>query len=437
MSQNKIATNTIMLYLMTFAKMIFPLITLPYLTRVLSVDGYAVVAYVKSAMAYMQIIIDFGFLLSAIKDIVKVSDDKNMVSKILGETLQAKILLAIIAFIVIFITTIAIPMLRENLFYTMLAYFSVALTILLPDFLFRGIEQMQAITIRFIIMRGIATALTFVVIKGDSQLLLIPVLDIIGTIAAIIWTWFEIHKLGYKMIWVEWKTALTSLKKSFIYFLSDASTTVFGALNTLLIGIYLTKTDVAYWSVAMQLISAVIDADMRKPVQHNNFKVTNSDGLSTLIIRKSTMDKAIKNDIIQNLDLLTSGSIPPNPSELLASENYKKLLDELSQKYDYIIIDTPPINVVSDAMVMKDSISGILLVIRYASTTYEELSSCMKQIELAQANMLGFVMNDIHHSRSSSYYNYKYKYKYKKYGYGHTPEQSISTDVKEENKNAD
>ena len=188
----------------------------------------------------------------------------------------------------------------------------------------------------------------------------------------------------------------------------------------------------------------LIDADMRKPVQHNNFKVTNSDGLSTLIIRKSTMDKAIKNDIIQNLDLLTSGSIPPNPSELLASENYKKLLDELSQKYDYIIIDTPPINVVSDAMVMKDSISGILLVIRYASTTYEELSSCMKQIELAQANMLGFVMNDIHHSRSSSYYNYKYKYKYKKYsyseygyGYGHTPEQSISTDVKEENKNAD
>lgn len=257
MSRNKIATNTIMLYLMTFAKMIFPLITLPYLTRVLSVDGYAVVAYVKSAMAYMQIIIDFGFLLSATKDIVKVSDDKNMVSKILGETLQAKILLAIIAFIVIFITTIAIPMLRENLFYTMLAYFSVALTILLPDFLFRGIEQMQAITIRFIIMRGIATALTFVVIKGDSQLLLIPVLDIIGTIAAIIWTWFEIHKLGYKMICVEWKTALTSLKKSFIYFLSDASTTVFGALNTLLIGIYLTKTDVAYWSVAMQLISAV------------------------------------------------------------------------------------------------------------------------------------------------------------------------------------
>lgn len=257
MKKNKTLGNTIMLYIMTFAKMLFPLITLPYLTRVLSIDGYAVVSYVKSAMVYMQIIIDFGFLLSATKDIVIAGDNKKAVSKILGETLQAKLILAILAFIIIIVTCFIIPILRENLIYTVLAFISIAITILLPDFLFRGIEKMQAITIRFIIMRGIATALTFVVIKNDNQLLLIPVLDIIGTIAAIIWTWSEIFKLGYKPIWSEWKKALGSLRKSFVYFLSDASTTVFGALNTLLVGIYLTKTDVAYWSVVMQLIAAV------------------------------------------------------------------------------------------------------------------------------------------------------------------------------------
>lgn len=257
MKKNKTLGNTIMLYIMTFAKMLFPLITLPYLTRVLSIDGYAVVSYVKSAMVYMQIIIDFGFLLSATKDIVIAGDNKKAVSKILGETLQAKLILAILAFIIIIVTCFIIPILRENLIYTVLAFISIAITILLPDFLFRGIEKMQAITIRFIIMRGIATALTFVVIENDNQLLLIPVLDIIGTIAAIIWTWSEIFKLGYRPIWSEWKKALGSLRKSFVYFLSDASTTVFGALNTLLVGIYLTKTDVAYWSVVMQLIAAV------------------------------------------------------------------------------------------------------------------------------------------------------------------------------------
>lgn len=255
--KNKVLGNTLMLYIMTFAKMIFPLITLPYLTRILTVDGYAVVSYVKSAMIYMQILLDFGFLLSATKDIVKVIDNSQSVSEILGETLQAKFLLAILASIAISIAIFTIPMLRENVLYTYLSFGAILMSILLPDFLFRGIEQMQAITIRFIIMRGIATVLTFVVIKGDEQLLLIPVLDIIGTLAAVVWTWLEIKKIGYRPIWVQWNRAFSSLKKSFIYFLSDASTTVFGALNTLLVGIYLSKTDVAYWSVVMQLIAAV------------------------------------------------------------------------------------------------------------------------------------------------------------------------------------
>ncbi len=90
---------------------------------------------------------------------------------------------------------------------------------------------------------------------------------------------------------------------------------------------------------------------------------------------------------------------------------------QFSTNYDYVIIDTPPVNVVSDAMVMKDSISGIMLVIRYAMTTYEDLANCMKQIELAKVNMLGFVLNDVHHNHGAAYYNYKYKYK--KYGYGY------------------
>ena len=180
------------------------------------------------------------------------------------------------------------------------------------------------------------------------------------------------------------------------------------------------STSAANLAIALaQTGSAVllIDADMRKPVQHRTFKIRNDEGLSTLIIKKSSISKSVKSNVINNLDLLPSGPIPPNPSELLSSGSFKILLDQFSSNYDYVIIDTPPINVVSDAMVMKDSISGIMLVIRYAMTTYEELSNCMKQIELAQANMLGFVMNDVHHNHGAAYYNYKYKYK--KYGYGY------------------
>ena len=112
---------------------------------------------------------------------------------------------------------------------------------------------------------------------------------------------------------------------------------------------------------------------MRKPVQHRTFKTKNDEGLSTLIIKKSSMAKSVKSNVIKNLDLLPSGPLPPNPSELLASENFKALLEQFATNYDYVIIDTPPVNVVSDAMVMKDSISGIMLVIRYAMSICSDL----------------------------------------------------------------
>ena len=87
----------------------------------------------------------------------------------------------------------------------------------------------------------------------------------------------------------------------------------------------------------------LIDADMRKPVQHKIFKVRNNEGLSTLIIKKSSVTNSVKSNIINNLSLLTSGPIPPNPSELLASDNFKALMDKFSSQYDYIIIARKPV----------------------------------------------------------------------------------------------
>lgn len=174
----------------------------------------------------------------------------------------------------------------------------------------------------------------------------------------------------------------------------------------------------------------LIDADMRKPVQHKTFKCKNAEGLSTLIIKKSTPAKSVKTNVVKGLDLLPSGPTPPNPSELLASEQFSQLLDQFAENYDYIIIDTPPVNVVSDAMVMKDCINGILLILRYGLTTNEEISNCMKQIELADTNMLGFVLNEVSNKRRSPYYKSKYGYKYKEYGYGQQPADKKNEEVK-------
>ena len=158
---------------------------------------------------------------------------------------------------VVLILSLALPILKENLLFTMLSYVVVFESIFLMDFLFRGLEKMHVITIRFIVMKLISTALTFVLIKNDSNLLLIPILDILSSSIAILLVFFEIKKLKLKMHFSGIKNAITSIKKSFIYFISNVASTSFNALSTIIIGIYVSPTDVAYWSVCMQIIGSI------------------------------------------------------------------------------------------------------------------------------------------------------------------------------------
>lgn len=164
----------------------------------------------------------------------------------------------------------------------------------------------------------------------------------------------------------------------------------------------------------------LIDGDLRKPVQHKTFELKNKNGLSSVLGKMKKLDECIQKTSVENLHVMTSGPKPPNPSELLASAQTEKLLNAVSEKYDYIIIDTPPVNIVSDAMGLNNYIAGIILVLKYASTTFDEITESIKNMELSDSNILGFVLNDIT-KKTSSYGGYKYKDKYGyKSGYGYT-----------------
>lgn len=258
-SRNKvIVKNTAMLYLMNIAKLLLPLVTLPYLTRVLSKDCYGTVAYVKSVMQYMQIVVDFGFLLSATKEIVQVKDDRAAISRVVGDTLLAKLLLTAAAFAALVLLMGAIPLLRAYWLFTALSFLNVALSCFLMDFLFQGLEEMQIITLRYVVMRVVSTGLTFVFVKADVDLLWIPILDILGTCVAIGLVFCEMRKRGVGIRMTGWKGAFVKLKESAVFFLSNMATTTFTALNTLLIGVCLDAQQVAEWSVCLQLVMAAM-----------------------------------------------------------------------------------------------------------------------------------------------------------------------------------
>ncbi len=152
----------------------------------------------------------------------------------------------------------------------------------------------------------------------------------------------------------------------------------------------------------------LIDADMRKPVQHVIFGLKNEKGLSTATGKMNPLEKSIQKNVMENLDIMTAGSTPPNPSELLASEQMVTILNELSSRYGVIIIDTPPVNIVTDAMELAKNDSGMIMVVRYGVTTDDDLKTAGQKIESAGIKLLGFILNDIMPKQHKGFYAYSY-----------------------------
>lgn len=164
-----------------------------------------------------------------------------------------------------------------------------------------------------------------------------------------------------------------------------------------------------------------IDGDLRKPVAHRTFNLQNKLGLSTLLGGIDSFREVLNSQVTTGLDVITSGPIPPNPSEMLGSENMKVLLEKLTEFYDYIIIDTPPINIVSDTLNMLPFIAGVALVAKQGETPKDALQDAIDAIKFADGHILGVILGQVQTLGKSGYKSgYKYRYsRYSKYKYGY------------------
>ncbi len=135
----------------------------------------------------------------------------------------------------------------------------------------------------------------------------------------------------------------------------------------------------------------IIEGDMRKPSIHRLLGIESENGLSSVLCGFCNVAQALNTGVVENLDVITSGTLPPNPAELLGSENMTDLLRILREYYDYIFIDTPPINVVTDSQLMNMSVAGTLFVVREKYTTHSEIQKALKSIKLANGKILGFM----------------------------------------------
>lgn len=150
----------------------------------------------------------------------------------------------------------------------------------------------------------------------------------------------------------------------------------------------------------------LVDADLRKPSIHYAFNISNINGLTNVLSKAVTLEDAITKTHVPNLEILTSGPIPPNPSELLNSNYMELIIKKLNDSYDYIVFDTPPILAVTDPQIIANKCDGVILVVASGKTTKEKAVKAKDLLEKSKSPLLGVVVNGVESEKDSYYYQY-------------------------------
>lgn len=157
----------------------------------------------------------------------------------------------------------------------------------------------------------------------------------------------------------------------------------------------------------------LIDADLRKPRVHRYFNLSNDIGLTDIVVKNVSTEEAIKKfSYVENLSIICSGSVPPNPTEILESKKLAELLQELKEKFDIVIIDTPPVGQLTDGAILASMADGVILVAASGESNIDMVRRARAALMQVNANIIGVVLTKIDKTRSGSYYTY---YNYDKY----------------------
>lgn len=233
-----LAQNTFMLYLLQFSNYILSFITLPYQTRILGPENFGKVGVAMAVMMYVQLLIDFGFMLYATSEVARRSDDKKHIAEVMSKVLFAKIWLALCVVSIVLLIAPHVMMDRQDII--MYGFFIAATVIasLLPDYIYRGLERMTKITARTIIVKSSFIVLLVISVKQPDDYWLVPVLLFVVNIGAVLWAYVDLYRsYDIKLGVIDYRQIFMAMKHASGFFLSRIATTVYGATSTLIVSI--------------------------------------------------------------------------------------------------------------------------------------------------------------------------------------------------------
>lgn len=248
--------NTIMLYIMQFSTYLLSFIVVPYETRVLGPAYYGKLGVATAIMVYFQLVIDFGFLLSATEDVSRSRDNKTKVSQILTAVSIDKLFLTAGSIIALLILCQVLPSWREDRLFYLLFLIATAVNSMIPDYLYRGMEQMTAITVRTVAIKAFFTVMIVLLLKKPEQYCIIPILNIIGNSAALFGVYLHLYRqMQIKFIPVRAKEVWNSFRRSSTFFYSRIATSIYTASNTVILSFISAGSTIGYYTLADKLVT--------------------------------------------------------------------------------------------------------------------------------------------------------------------------------------
>jgi len=149
----------------------------------------------------------------------------------------------------------------------------------------------------------------------------------------------------------------------------------------------------------------IIDCDLRRPSLHKKFRLSNLKGITDCLIDKDNLKESIQ-EFTSDLSVISSGTIPPNPAEILGSKTFERFLKNIGSMYDYIILDTPPLLAVTDASILAGKADATIIVVKYGKTREKDINLAYKELKKVNANVVGSILNSCDMKRTDSYYKY-------------------------------
>jgi len=249
--------NTMMLTILQLSTYVLALVVVPYETRVLGPAAYGVLGAATAVMVYFQLVIDFGFMLSSTEEVASHREDKEYLRRLLSCVTACKIGLAVISCVILLVLCSVIGKWEGRTGLFLLFFLSTVCTSLMPDYMYRGLENMTAITVRTVAIRTFFTVCIFVFLKKPEDLYIIPVLNIIGNGIAMVVAYLDLaRRFGIRFARVEGTDVLRHLKRSSAFFLSRIATTAYTALNTVILDMITASGGATgYYTAADKLIT--------------------------------------------------------------------------------------------------------------------------------------------------------------------------------------